>query len=291
MLLRLALALLWLLHWLPLTALSRVGALLGSLAFTFIHDRRRVTLINLKLCFPHWTEEQRVIVAKQHFQAFMTSILAQGVGWYASLPRLRRLVQFEGKEHLDQALAQGPVILMTPHFFGVDTIGIYLSADIRTITINTRHKNATLDEVILRHRSRWNGATVFSRQDGIRAVLRAFKPGWALYYLPDQDFGPKESIFVDFFGIPTATVPALPRLARLSGARIVPCVVHQEFDRGRYRVCFYPSWEAFPGPDEREDTVRMNHFIEARVLEQPARYLWSHKRFKARPPREPSPYA
>lgn len=291
MFLRLALALLWLLHWLPLTALSRAGAVLGSLAFALIRDRRRVTLINLKLCFPHWTEEQRIAVARQHFQAFMTSILAQGVGWYASLPRLRRLVQFEGREYLDQALAQGPVILMTPHFFGVDTIGIYLSADIKTITINTRHKNAVLDKVIMHHRSRWNGATVFSRQDGIRAVLRAFKPGWALYYLPDQDFGPKESIFVDFFGIPTATAPALPRLARLSGARVVPCVVHQEFGQGRYRVCFYPSWKDFPGPDEREDTVRMNHFIEERVLEQPAHYLWSHKRFKTRPPGEPSPYA
>ncbi|MDE2258710.1 MAG: lysophospholipid acyltransferase family protein [Betaproteobacteria bacterium] len=290
MTLRLSLALLWLLHWLPLPALAALGDLLGSLAYHLATERRRVTLINLELCFPQWSASQRVAVARAHFQAFMTSILAQGVGWYAPLAHLRAIVHFEGLEHLQGALSQGPVILMTPHFFGIDTAGICLSADVDMISFHTRHKDLRIDDMIQRLRRRWNRGVIFARQDGIRAVLRALKPGWALYYLPDQDYGSRDSIFVDFFGVKTATIPAMSRLARLAQAQVVPCVIHQDFHQNRCRVCFYPPWQNFPGDDEAIDARRTNQFIEACILEQPANYLWSHKRFKTRPEGVPSPY-
>ena len=291
MMLRLSLVLLWLLHWLPLPALATLGDLLGALAYRLAAERRRVTLINLALCFPQWSDARRAAVARAHFQAFMTSILSQGVGWYASLAHLRRIVHFEGLPHLQAALAAGPVILMTPHFFGIDTAGICLSADVDMISFHTRHKNIRIDDMIQRRRRRWNRGVIFSRQDGIRTVLRALKPGWALYYLPDQDYGSKDSIFVDFFGVKTATIPAMSRLARLAHARVVPCVIEQDFHHNRCVVRFYPPWLDYPGADETTDALRMNHFIEARILEQPANYLWSHKRFKTRPPGERSPYA
>ena len=289
--LRLSLALLWLLHWLPLPVLAALGARLGTLAYHLAAERRRVTLVNLALCFPQWPASRREAVARAHFQAFMTSILAQGVGWFASLERLRAVVRFEGMDLLQRALAQGPVILMTPHFFGIDTAGICLSADVDIITINSRVKDARVDALFRRMRRRWNRGAIFDRQAGIRSVLRALKPGWALYYMADQDFGARESVFVPFFGVPAATTPALSRLARLAHAQVVPCVMHQDFERGVLHMRFYPPWTDFPGPDEKADALRMNQFIEARVLEQPANYLWSHKRFKTRPDGAPSPYA
>ncbi|MDE2622828.1 MAG: lysophospholipid acyltransferase family protein [Betaproteobacteria bacterium] len=287
---RLALSLFWLLQWLPMPVLARLGNGLGSLAYRLARERRHVTLTNLALCFPQWPAAQREALARAHFQAFMTSILGQGIPWFASMDRLRRVLVREGEEHLRAALRAGPVIIMTPHFFGIDAAGPFLGADFDLITINSRQKNAAFDDAVLRLRRRWQRGIIFTRQDGIRPVLRALKPGWALYYMPDQDFGPRESIFVDFFGVPAATSPALSRLARLSRARVVPCVVQQDFSRSRIVMKFFPAWTDFPGPDEAEDTLRMNRFIETRVLEQPANYLWSHKRFKTRPPGEPSPY-
>ncbi|MBU6505702.1 MAG: lysophospholipid acyltransferase family protein [Betaproteobacteria bacterium] len=287
---RLALGLFWLLQWLPMPVLAHLGNGVGRLAFRLARERRRVALINLALCFPQWGEAQREAVALAHFQAFTTSILGQGIPWYASMARLRRIFVREGEEHLQAALREGPVIIMTPHFFGIDSAGPFLGADFDLITINSRQKNASFDDAMQRLRRRWQRGTIFTRQDGIRPVLRALKPGWALYYMPDQDFGRRESIFVDFFGVPAATSPALSRLARLSHARVVPCVVQQDFPHSRVVMKFFPAWTDFPGTDEAEDTRRMNRFIEARVLEQPANYLWSHKRFKTRPPGEPSPY-
>lgn len=288
--LRFALSLFWLLHWLPMPALARLGDALGWLVFHVARDRRHTTLTNLRLCFPQWPEAQRHALALAHFQAFATGVLGQGISWYAPLARLRRVVAMEGLEHLRAALADGPVILLTPHFLGIDSAGQLLSADFDLITINARQKNAAFEQALRRLRQRWKRGTIFTRQDGIRPVLRALKPGWVLYYMPDQDLGSRETIFVDFFGVPAATSPALSRLARIARARVVPCVPYQDFRHSRVRMVFYPPWNDFPGPDEAEDARRMNRFIEARVLEQPANYLWSHRRFKTRPPGESSPY-
>ena len=112
-------------------------------------------------------------------------------------------------------------------------------------------------------------------------MVRALKNGLPFYYLPDQDFGAKDALFVPFFGIPAATVTALPRIAKLARAAVVPCVTRQT--RDGYVLRFYPAWENYPSGDLADDTRRMNAFIEDRVREMPEQYFWLHKRFKTRP--------
>ena len=104
------------------------------------------------------------------------------------------------------------------------------------------------------------------------------------YYLPDMDFGPKESIFVPFFGVPAATIPGVSRLARLTGARVVASITRQVADG--YEVEVTPAWENFPGESVEADTEFVNRFIESQVLLMPEQYFWLHKRFKTRPPGE-----
>jgi KDO2-lipid IV(A) lauroyltransferase len=108
------------------------------------------------------------------------------------------------------------------------------------------------------------------------------------YFLPDMDFGPRDAIFVPFFGVPAATVTALGRLAKLSGASVVPVITVQH--PTSYELVIHSPWENFPTGDIEADVRRMNAFIEDRVREHPEQYFWAHKRFKTRPPGEPSPY-
>jgi KDO2-lipid IV(A) lauroyltransferase len=122
----------------------------------------------------------------------------------------------------------------------------------------------------------------------MRAIVRTLREGRMFYFLPDMDFGAKDAIFVPFFGVPTATVTAMPRLAKLARARVVPMVTRQLEDG--YEVIVHPPWENYPTDDVEADVKRMNAFIEERVLEMPEQYFWAHKRFKTRPPGEPSPY-
>jgi KDO2-lipid IV(A) lauroyltransferase len=127
---------------------------------------------------------------------------------------------------------------------------------------------------------------LFSRQDGIRPVVRAVRSGLPLYYLPDMDLGSRDSVFVPFFGVPAATVTGLSRIARLAGAVVVPAVTRQLPGAGGYVLKFYPAWTDFPTDDLAADVRRMNEFIEERVREMPDQYFWLHKRFKTRPPGE-----
>ena len=122
----------------------------------------------------------------------------------------------------------------------------------------------------------------------MRAALRPIREGVPFYFLPDMDLGPRDALFVPFFGVPAATVTSVSRLARIARAKVVPCVT--TLARDGYVVRLYPAWEDFPSGDLEADTRRMNAFIEERVLEMPAQYLWTHKRFKTRPPGEPDFY-
>ena len=202
--------------------------------------------------------------------------------WYAPKERVMRFVRLEGVEHFE-AVQGRPVLLLAPHFVGLDMGGVRVAIAWRTASMYGKQKNPALDAAMRHGRERFGDPVLISRQDGIRPVVRALRDGFAFYYLPDMDFGPRESIFVPFFGVTTATVPALARLAQVSRARVVPVVTRQLPDGEGYAAKFYPAWEDFPTGDIEADTRRMNEFIEARVREMPEQYYWVHKRFKTRP--------
>ncbi|MDA0189135.1 MAG: lipid A biosynthesis acyltransferase, partial [Proteobacteria bacterium] len=125
---------------------------------------------------------------------------------------------------------------------------------------------------------------LLSRQDGMRRALKSMKAGLPFYYLPDMDFGQRDAVFAPFFGVPAATITGVSRLARLTGARIVPCVTRMVADG--YEVELQAPWEDYPGESVEADTRRMNEYIETQVLRMPEQYFWVHKRFKSRPPGE-----
>lgn len=286
---QLGLALIRLLHRLPLALLARLGAALGTLLHALARARRNVVLTNLRLCFPELREEERRQLARRHFRAFGRSLLEHGILWWGSPEKVRALVRIEGLEHW-RDITDVPVILLAPHFIGLDMGGIRLAADFRLNSVYSRQKSAAADEIFIHGRTRFGQTTLFARQDGIRPMIRSLKSGEPFYYLPDMDLGPRDSVFAPFFGVQAATITGLPRIAQLAGAVIVPCVTCQLPGGAGYVVRLYPAWRDFPGGDPAADAQRMNAFIEARVREMPEQYYWLHKRFKTRPAGEPNPY-
>ena len=289
MLTRFGLALLWLLHWLPLPILGALGRALGLLAHALARGRRTVALVNLESCFPHWSDAERRRVARRHFQALARSALELGILWWASKERIQGLVRIEGFEHFE-AVRSRPVIVLVPHFVGLDFGGTRLATEMAGCSMYRQQSNRVMDRMLLHGRSRFVAQRLFARKDGIRPVVRAMREGLPFYYLPDQDFGPRDSIFVPFFGVPAATITGVSRIARVAGAAVVPAVTRQLPGAGGYVVSFYPAWTDYPSDDEAADTRRVNEFIEQRVLEMLEQYLWVHKRFKTRPPGAPPIY-
>ncbi len=244
-----------------------------------------MVLTNLRLCFPDLDDTQRAQLAQRHFAAFGRSLLEHGILWWGSRERVLQLVSIEGVEHW-RGVGDRPVIWLVPHFVGLDMGGIRLTAEYPLVSIYSKQKNTAFEAVLLHGRTRFGPTTLYSRQEGVRPVAKAIKSGLPFYYLPDMDFGERDSIFVPFFGIPAATITGLARIAALTGAVVVPAVTEQLADGSGYRLRFHPAWTDFPSDDVAADTRRMNAFIEEQVRAMPEQYYWLHKRFKTRPPGE-----
>ncbi len=281
--------LLWLLHWLPLSAQAAIGNGLGWLLSMRPGRRRRIVATNLALCFPDASDADRARWLRQTFQASMRALLEHGLLWWGSEARLRRLVRIDNPE---AALGDGvrPVIWLAPHFVGLDMGGVRLAMDRTVASMYADAKDPVTDKMMLHGRSRFRSPVLISKSDGIKPVLKTLKDHLPFYYLPDQDQGRRNAVFAPFFGIPAATLSALPRLARLTGAQIVPVITRQLPGGQGYRVRFYPPWDHFPSDDLDADVARMNRFIEERIREYPPQYLWLHRRFKTRPEGEASLY-
>ncbi|RIX48521.1 MAG: lipid A biosynthesis acyltransferase [Rhodocyclales bacterium GT-UBC] len=274
---------LWLLHWLPLPALRAIGGGLGKVLYALGRERRKVALINLRLCFPGKSEAEREALARRHFIAFSRAVLDRTLGWWASKERLERIIRITGVEHLNDPEGR-PVIMLSPHFVGLDAGATRISMFVRGCSVYSNQKNPVFNKLLYDGRIRFTDAVLLSRQDGMRKIIKAMKDGYKFYYLPDMDFGPKESIFVPFFGVQAATIPGVSRLARLTGAKVVACITRQVKDG--YEVEVMPAWSDFPGESVEADTAYVNRFIEEQVLRMPEQYFWLHKRFKTRPPGE-----
>ncbi|MCP5247908.1 MAG: lysophospholipid acyltransferase family protein [Candidatus Accumulibacter sp.] len=288
---RLLVATLWLLHFLPLPALAVLGNTLGRLLFGLAGKRRHIVLVNLRLCFPELDEDQRRRLAKAHFKVLGRGMLERSLLWWASPQRLAPLLRVEGEERMRQLVDAGrPVLMLTPHFVGLDAGGAAIAMRFDSASIYAVQSDPVFDRLLLRGRQRFGDQLLLSRQESVRASVRAMKSGRPLYYLPDMDFGGKDSLFVPFFGVQTATIPGLSRLARLAGATVVPCVTRILPGGEGYAVEVGEPWADFPTDDVEADTRRMNAWIEAAVRTMPEQYYWVHRRFKTRPPGEPRPY-
>jgi len=282
MIVRFSVFLMWLLHFLPLPVLAWFGNALGMLLYAFGAERRKVASINLRLCFPEMSERERGALVRAHFRVFARCFIERGILWWGSKERIQRLVKVVGLEHL-KAVQGGAVIILAPHFVALDVGGSWMGQYTNNVSVYSNQKNPLFHKLLLRGRSRFGEQLLYSRQDGMRPVVRALRDGMPFYYLPDQDFAAKDALFIPFFGVLASTLNTVPRLAEITGARVVPCISRVLPGGSGYEVRFYPAWDNYPTGDVTVDTRRVNEFIEQRVREMPEQYFWLHKRFKTRP--------
>ena len=289
---KLILGLMWLLHWLPLPLLGRFGAAIGSLLFATLRSRRHIALTNLRLTMPELSEAERVDIARRHFQAYSRSVWERAILWWAPEARLKRLIQIEPNGVIPVAeMTSKPTILLCPHFVCLDVAGAAIAMEASASSMYVTQKNAAFDQVLRAGRARFKPVKLFTRQDGIKPILRALRDKLPYFMLPDMDFGEKDAEFVPFFGVEAATLTATARIAATTGAQVMPVIATFLPNYQGWRVKFYPVWDNYPGDDMVAATRRMNQFIEERVREAPAEYFWTHKRFKTRPNGEPSLYS
>jgi len=279
------------LRHMPVSARSALAGFLALLFWIAIPKRRRVTLTNLRLCFPNKTDAERKKIAKSFYRKLMRAALDHGVLWSGTLEEVAAMVRFEGVENITETVARGEhLIVISPHFVGLDAAGIGLNLHVRGCSLYQKQANPVWDEAALKGRLRFADPELIAKhgRGDLKAVIRAMNKGLPFYYLPDMDHGRKNSIFIPFFGVPAATVPMACRLAKLTRAKVCMCIAEMT-DEG-YTVHISPVWENYPTDDVEADTRHITAELEKWILKLPDQYLWSHRRFKTRPEGEPSVY-
>lgn len=273
---------------LPLPVLMPVGRLLGHLAFYLMPNRRRIARTNLGLCLPELDTTARRALLRAHFESLGLGVIETALSWWAPANKLRDLADLNGLTHLQQALAAGRgVILLSAHFTTLEIGGRLLALHAPFHVLYRRHKNPVFERAMQTARQQHFEKAI--ARDDMRGMLKSLKANMPVWYAPDQNYGAEHSIFVSFFNIPASTITATTRLARISGAKVVPFFQERLAD-GRYQLRLYPALENFPSDDETADTQRINDLIEREIRKMPAQYLWAHRRFKTRPAGEPALY-
>ena len=287
--------LLWLLRtmaWMPTGWRLKLGALTGWFACRIARRRMDIVLRNLELCFPEMSPRERAQMATLHMRALAQTVLDRGVFWFGSQEKIRRLVSVSGQSRIEEMLAeQGSVMLLAPHFIGLDAAATRLTMDGPAgATIYTPQRDPDIDAIVRAGRSRFHQVHLVSRKEGVRPLVRHVQNRIPIYYLPDMDFGRQDSAFVPFFGVPAATLLAPSRLARMLNMVVQPVIAEMLPGGQGYKVHFMPPLDNFPTADTEADTLRLNQYIEQQILKNPSQYLWVHKRFKTRPEGEAGLY-
>lgn len=279
---RFGLALLWLVSFLPYPVLMFIGRRLGDVMRPLITKRRKVAQINLQLCFPELDENAIKALVKEHFQALGMAFMEMGMCWWWSDKRLQPFMHLQGFENLENALAQGKgVILLSAHFTTLEMGGRLLALEHKVDAVYRKHTTPYFEAFIKSRRA--NYAKDIIEKNNIRAMLKSLKKNRTVWYAPDQNFSGKNSVLSNFFNQAAPSNAATARLAKMSGAQVVPFVQYRRDDGKGYDLRILPALMDFPCNDDIQDADRINKIFEHFVIEQPSHYYWVHKKFKRRP--------
>ena len=270
---------------LPFRGQIAVGKLLGDLIYLCGARRKRIVDINLARCFPDKSEAERNRIKRECFQNFGISLVELAMCWWWPPEKLELIVEIEGREHLQRVLDDGRgAILLTGHFGSLE-IGARLLALYTPLQVMYRtQRNPLFDSYLYTRRSNYFVNTVSRKKT--RKLIKGLKQHIPTWYAPDQDFRRERNVFAPFMGIATATITASARLARSSGAAMLPYYPERKRDGSGYLLRIDPPLADFPSEDDFRDASAINASIEKYARRFPENYMWIHQRFKTRPPGE-----
>jgi KDO2-lipid IV(A) lauroyltransferase len=261
----------------------RLGRGMGWLLRRAKRREHRIAARNLEICFQNLSASEREDLLVRHFAAVGMSFVEMGIGWFTPIERLLERVTVFGREHLDEALARGNgALLFTAHFTTLEVGAAVIEALTPNVSCMYRpQRNAMMDVLIRRGRHRFAKEQI--PRDNVRALVRNLRHNYAVLYSPDQTYLGNQSALLPFFGEPAVTNTATSKLAKISGATVLP-YFFRRLPNGDYRVDIGPPLADFPSDSAARDSERLFALLEDYIRLAPEQYLWLYKKFKGRPP-------
>lgn len=279
-----------LLAFLPWQARRWLGKQLGTAIYKHNTKRRQVILVNLKLAFPELSNEACEQFSQQNLQEYAAALLDYSVLFFRSRTALYKRIQLSGQEHLEKAIAQNQnIMLLLGHSVWLEFAPVAIGEHFKAYGSYKPFKNPVFNWLIMRSRLR-DVQFVVSREEGMIKLVRSLEPSNLLFFLPDQDHGEKNSVFVPFFATEKSTLTTPARIAKLGRACAFPIMAFFDAATGTYQVKIEPALEDFGALDSPEDATNMNASFEKLIDQYPTQYMWLLKIFKTRPTKGENPY-
>jgi lauroyl-KDO2-lipid IV(A) myristoyltransferase len=279
---------------LPVSFIDWLGCRLGDIAASKNKKRFNIVKTNLSLCFPDKEDTEIEQMVARNFQAQFRSLLHYFILWWRPVSVVRRKIHTTGFEQISFYQQQGKqVIVLLSHSVGLEFAAVAISMNYKSIAPYKVMRNPVIDWMVANGRLRFGKALdgkLFTRDDGLRPLIRETRAGKVLIYLADEDLGAKNAVFVPFFGVQKATIPVLGRLAKSCDAVVLPCISCYEPESRRYLVKLLPKIDGLPSGNDEQDSMSMNKALEQLIELCPVQYLWTLRYFKTRPPGEASVY-
>jgi KDO2-lipid IV(A) lauroyltransferase len=278
-------AVIWLLGKTPQAVGLWLSVPLARLLWLALKRRRRIAGRNIERCFPTLASAEREAMLRGCFRSMARAVFETAWSWSASSGRIRHLGHVEGLEHVAAGRRGGRgVLFVTAHVSCMEIGARLLAMALPLAAIYRPLRNPVLEWYQNRSRLAY-GEMVISKRE-VRSAIRLLRHGGMIWYAPDQDFGPDQSVFAPFFGIQTATLLATHRLAQLTGCAVIPMFPAYDEYRRQYIVHIQPPLSACPGSDAGDYLAQVNALMEEHIRTAPEQYWWIHRRFKTRPPGE-----
>ena len=239
--------------------------------------------INLQACLPELDAAGRRALYEDHLTALIGTVMLTPRLWFGSAALLERTTRYHGLQHLQSAYASGrPVVLLISHTVALDMGILALSPRFDMHGIYKPFENPVIDWLVSRSRRRFGGQPT-ARGAGMRTLIKSLRQGRILCYLSDEDFGVHGSVFAPFFGHQKATLAMLPRIVRMSDARVIPMAAWLDAQHESIDVQFFAPFENFPHDDEIVNATRLNTATEVTIRARPEQYLWKIRLFRTCP--------
>ena len=279
---------------LPMSVIDWAGCRLGNFAAAKNKKRFSIVSTNLSLCYPDKSPDEIEQMVFKNFQAQFRSLLHYFILWWRPEFMVRKKIHTTGFEQISQYQQQGKnIIILLIHNVGLEFAAAAISMDHPANAPYKKLRNDVMDWMIANGRLRFGkhfGSKLFTREDGLKPLIRETRKGKVLIYLADEDLGEEHSVFAPFYGVQKATIPVLGRLAKSCDAVVLPCASCYEHETGRYIIKLLPKIDGLHGDANETDAAHMNKAIESAVEQCPLQYLWTLRYFQTRPEGEASFY-
>lgn len=263
---------------------------IGSLIYKHNTKRRQIILVNLEFAFPQLSITEREQFTEQNLQEYAAALLDYSLLFFRSRTWLYQKIQLTGAEHLNAAIAQQQnIMLLLGHSVWLEFAPVAIGEHFKAYGSYKPFKNPVFNWLIMRSRLR-DVQFVVSREEGMIKLVRSLEPGHLLFFLPDQDHGEKNSVFVPFFGTEKSTLTTPARIAKLGRACAFPIMAFFDEKTGVYQIKIEPALDGFGALDAQEDAANMNASFETLVRQHPIQYMWLLKLFRTRPTKGENPY-